>query len=81
MTLTNLDNERGNLLNLINSLSTTISELPPPYSPPEAEAAIADALESEEVSSPTVTEYNALVGTVNDILIALRAYSIIEETP
>jgi predicted DNA-binding ribbon-helix-helix protein len=78
MTLTNLDNERGNLLNLINSLEVTVSELPAPYTPPPPEPAISDASGMAEVGDVDSVTFNALVDTVNDILAALRNYGVIE---
>jgi hypothetical protein len=79
MTLTNLDNERDNLLNLVNGLAVTVGELPPPYSPPSPEPAIADAIGTAEVGDVPSEDFNALVDVVNDILQALRNYGIIEE--
>lgn len=78
MALTNLDNERGNLLKIINEMEAAVTFLEEAtYNP---QAAIADASVSEEATSPTTAEHNALVGTVNGILEALRAYGIIEES-
>lgn len=79
MTFKNLDNERDNLLNFINNSEATIDALESAVFNPQPP--IVDALESEELVTPTIAEFDALVGTVNAILGALRAYGIIEETP
>lgn len=76
MALTNLDNERGNLLSTINELTVSVSALE--SATPTVQTAIADAVTSAEATSPTTAEFNTLVGTVNNILSALRAYGVIE---
>jgi hypothetical protein len=76
MSLTNLDNERGNLITLINSLKTSVDTLE--SSSPVPQPPIADAVTSAEETTPTVGEFDVLVTTVNDILSALRAYGVIE---
>jgi KaiC/GvpD/RAD55 family RecA-like ATPase len=86
MAFKNLDNERDNLLNFVNNADTAISDLETDVGALEIavyniQAAIADALESEEETTPTVEEFDGLVSVVNDILSALRAYGVIEETP
>jgi hypothetical protein len=86
MVFKNLDNERDNLLNFINNSGATIDALGVDVGALESavfnpQPPIVDALESEELVTPTIAEFDALVGTVNAILGALRDYGIIEETP
>jgi hypothetical protein len=78
MALKNLDNERGNLLTLVNDMEAALGGLEDVVYNPQT--AIADAAISVEATSPTTAEHNALVSTVNSILEALRAYGIIEES-
>jgi hypothetical protein len=77
MALTNLDNERGNLLALVNNLKDFQDNLVLPTAQPF----IADASVSEEETTPTVAEFDALVGKVNDIIGALTAYGVTEGNP
>lgn len=86
MAFKNLDNERDNLLNFINNSGVAIDTLEVDVGALESavfntQPPIVDALVSEELVTPTVAEFDALVGVVNDILTALRSYGVIEETP
>jgi len=69
MALTNLDNEKDNLLNLVNGLAAV--EQPVTQDP------IEDAEDSVEETDPTVTEFNALVAKVNEVIAAMVAYGVI----